>query len=341
MKNDPTLFNEYKSNESKIALSSFTEEEKNSIKEVISTSLEDYERLKKYWFVPFLFGMFIGTFITFFFISFFSLLIGAVIGVIFAFGYMGIIKKQTFGKGKDKVIPVVMKTLYGKDAAYEREDGWSPDIMKNVGLFQIGNDFSSSDKIEGSYKGVDFVASNVSSKQVTSNGKSTTTVTYFEGVVAIYQFNKSISSSLEIREDENGFGKSKVFNKKNKIDFEDKEFNDQFNVYCPNPEEAFYVITPQFILGFKEIKRRVPGSLIFCIQSDRLVIAINGLTNNFDFNKKSNNADDILKSIVGEVLPFKWFVDIFNLDDSFSSVSVKRKLKKQSEENEINNKQNI
>ena len=177
--------------------------------------------------------------------------------------------------------------------------------------------------ILGEYKGVKFSCSNVLTGQETysSSSKTTDTDIYFQGIIASYEFNKSLEGVVEIREDEAGFGNSLLLSKRNRVEFEDIEFNKQFNVYASDELKAFYIVTPKFIEAFKEIKRRIPGSLIFMVRNDKLFIVINGARNDFEFDMKDAKAseNEVIKSLIKELIPFKWFVDILNLDDRFVS----------------------
>lgn len=237
----------------------------------------------------------------------------------------------TYGVGKSRAnnffkanVPnKIVKTVFGPSGSYHMKEGWTRNYISGIRLFRMGNIFQTRDKISGTVNGVDFTVADVTSGQRTTHtdgrGHSYTTTTYyFQGIVAQYEFNsKKVHGSLEIRENEGGAGYSLIYNRSDNIDFEDIVFNRDFNVYSKDKLQAFYIITPQFIEAFKEIKRRIPGSLIFSIQEGRLIIAINGAHNNLSYSSKAKSADALLESLIRELLPYKWFVDILNLDEDF------------------------
>ena len=57
------------------------------------------------------------------------------------------------------------------------------------------------------------------------------------------------------------------------------------------------------------------------VRNDKLFIVINGARNDFEFDMKDAKAseNEVIKSLIKELIPFKWFVDILNLDDRFVS----------------------
>lgn len=252
------------------------------------------------------------------------LIISVILGVIL----LGIIreaaKKKATQAFESEVMPKIVQAVFGEDAKFSDKEGWNKDYLEAYKLFDFGNIYESDTKISAKYKDVFFSVANVVSGQRSSNGKSSSTTYYFKGLVAVYEFHKDFKGSLEIREEEHGYGRSLVYKKTDKVEFEDIVFNEQFNVYAADKEAAFYVVTPQFIEAFKEIKKRVPGTLIFCIQSDRLIIAIEGASNVFSFASARKDGEAFVQKLIEEILPFRWFVDMFRLDDAYGKKAVER-----------------
>lgn len=304
-------------------LSSISPEEKGKIAETATYCAAQAKRAKKIAiscaaiFIPLSLLGLIGGFQLFFFLIFAAVMITIIVS--------SVSMKQANDLFKSKVVPDVIQAVYGPSAKYFSKEGWDRDYISRLRLFQGGNIYETSDEMTGAYKGVNFIVANVTTGNRTSNGRSSSTVYYFRGLVAVYDFNKQIKSgSLEIREDEGNGGYSLIYGRSQRIDFEDIVFNKQFNVYSADKEGAFYVITPQFIEAFKEIKKRIPGTLIFSIQNGKLIIAINGATNKFGFSFKTADVNDIVERLIKEILPYKWFVDVFSLDDSFGKKAVQK-----------------
>lgn len=256
---------------------------------------------------------------------FFILLAVAIIITLSVYG-AGTAKANNYFKSN--VPNKIVKAVFGPTGSYSMSQGWTYNYIRNIRLFKMGNIFETKDKISGAVNGIDFTVADVTSGQRTTHtngkGQTYTTVTYFfQGIVAQYEFNtKTVHGSLEIRENEGGAGYSLKYGSKDNIDFEDIVFNKDFNVYSSDKLQAFYIITPQFIEAFKEIKRRIPGNLIFSIQNGTMIIAINGAHNKLSYSSKVKDADELLESLIRELLPYKWFVDILNLDEDFGQEAI-------------------
>ncbi|MCI2068168.1 MAG: DUF3137 domain-containing protein [Bacilli bacterium] len=308
-------------------MTSITEEQKKKISELANESRAQYAHFKKFGWLIFPVGFLIG--ILMFIFSeghnFMILVAASMVTIFLGIGAYAGARANALKKFQNDVVPGLIKLVYGDDASYVPSQGWARQFLENLNLFEFGNIYKTDGQINGSYKDVRFsVANVVSGNQTTDSKGHSSTVYYFNGLIAVYQFNKEFPGSLEIREEENGAGWSRNFAHSTRIDFEDVVFNKQFNVYANDKEAAFYVITPQFIEAFKEIKARVPGTLIFCIQSDRLIIAINGAKNRFDYALSIKDNEELIKKLVSEILPFQWFVEMFNLDDSFGKKAVEK-----------------
>lgn len=317
--------NDYKIDE---ILGNIDPEDKEQLKKVASECKQMYEKSKKTSIIlgavliPLSFLGLLHEFNTFV-----ILLIISIVIVLTAYG-SGKAKANSYFK--KSITNKIVKAVFGPSGSYRMKDGWTRNYIRNIKLFRMGNIFETKDKISGEVNGVDFTVADVTSGQRTthtdSKGHTHTTVTYyFQGLVAQYEFNsKKVKGSLEIRENEGGAGYSLIYGRNDNIDFEDILFNKNFNVYTKDKLQAFYIITPQFIEAFKEIKRRIPGNLIFSIQDGRMIIAINGAHNNLNYSSKAKNAEELLESLIKELLPFKWFVDILNLDEDFGQASLEK-----------------
>lgn len=308
-------------------VSSITEEQKKKIQDLAEESRAQYAHFKKVGWLIFPIGFLIGILIFAFSKeqNFMILVSVCMVTLFLGIGAYAAARANALKKFQNDVVPGLIKLVYGDDASYVPNQGWARQFLEKFNLFEFGNIYNTDGQINGTYKGVRFsVANVVSGNQTTDSKGHSSTVYYFNGLVAVYQFNKEFPGSLEIREEENGAGWSRNFAHSTRIDFEDVVFNKQFNVYANDKEAAFYVITPQFIEAFKEIKARVPGTLIFCIQSDRLIIAINGAKNRFDYALSIKDNEALIRKLVSEIIPFQWFVEMFNLDDAFGKKAVER-----------------
>ena len=311
----------------KSILNGIDQEQKDKLEKVSAESKNIYDKSKKTTII-------VGTILIG--LSFLGLFVDTMVFVV-ALVFAIIITIAIYGAGQGKantyfkknVTDDLVKAVLGPKGNYQSNQGWTPTFISGIKLFRMGNIYSTKDRITGEIDGVDFVVADVTSgnKTVTYDSKGNRrehTTYYFQGVVAEYEFNsKKVHGSLEIREDEGGAGYSLIYGRKDNVDFEDIAFNKDFNVYTKDKLQAFYIMTPQFIEAFNEIKRRIPGHLIFSIQDGRMIVAINGTHNNLGYSAKSKDANSALESIIREILPYKWFVDILNLDQDFGQEAVR------------------
>lgn len=193
--------------------------------------------------------------------------------------------------------------------------------IRFTNMMQLGNRYKSEDYIKGVYKGVPFEQSDVLIQNVTSTGKTTTTVTYFMGRWMIFQFNKDFRCDLQVRE--KGFSYSKRKNglfaaddeKLHKIEFEDIDFNNKFSVYGQNQAEAFYLLTPQIMEAMRELQEKTNGRIMFCFVHNKLHVAVNDGKDSFNppVFKNLDIREECLQ-INNEINLITRFVDLLNLD---------------------------
>lgn len=217
-------------------------------------------------------------------------------------GYKKLFVKSTFNKLFDEV-------YYDVDNSVNVDKVF--DNIKNVGMLQIGNCIHSNDYIYGKYKGVNFEYSDF----VTSNKTDDSNIVLFAGQWLIFDFNKKFKFDFQVCEKD--FKNSKVDRENfKKVELEDIEFNNIFNVYSQNDLDTFFVLTPSIIEKLKELNNNLNGSLLLCFVENKLHI---GLCNGEDFferdvsseinvNKENEKVMEDLKVILS-------FVDILNLDN--------------------------
>lgn len=210
--------------------------------------------------------------------SIFIILIGAFflflppIGIIIIF----------YGISRSQKIQREMKELY-KDAfvreplannfdnvVYEPNQGFSVENVKDFRLCLTGNSFYSEDYIRASYQGVPFEMAEVRAYDVDKSDDSSRSTTYFEGRMIVFNFPNKLVNSVSV------FGRkfkhrdlSRREEKETKVELESMQFNNDFDVYSQIQQDAFYLITPQFMdrLGvlagkYESIAMNVVGSRV-------------------------------------------------------------------------------
>lgn len=165
-------------------------------------------------------------------------------------------------------------------------NGYSESKIKNSYLIPEGNRFYSDDLISLEYKGVKINRGDVTIQTVTSTGKTTTTVTNFQGQYMVFSFPKNITEFMVIKE--NAFFGNKpggMFSncpKTSKVEFESIEFNKMFDVYASNEHEAFYLLTPQFMQVIMDFRKKNSHEVYFGFMNNEFHVAVNMEKNLFE-----------------------------------------------------------
>lgn len=219
---------------------------------------------------------------------------------------------------------IVKAALAGKfdDLYFSPSEGISKDTLEATGMIHLGNRYSCNDYIRGRYKGIPFEQSDVCIQNVTNNGKTTTTETYFEGRWMIFAFNKNFLCDLQVRE--RGFSAAKKsrgwFSDKpsmERLKLEDEQFNREFNVYAVDPHEAYYILTPHMMQSMRTLRDQTHGELLLCFINNRLHVAVDSRTDAFEPPLFSPITQaHIANTVTDEIDVITRFVDELNLDQT-------------------------
>ncbi len=201
---------------------------------------------------------------------------------------------------------------------YQPNKGFEESYIGGLEMYERGNRYNSEDLLMGSYKGVGFSQADVDIKTVTSNGKTTTTVTNFKGRFIICDFFKDFEGYHQIRSNHSFFANKKpgrFFGSRSakEINFESNEFNKQFTCYTNNEQEAFYLITPNYMEVMSTLAKELNCEVVFGFIDHKLHIAI---YNNEDaFEVSDNKINDIfVNRILKEAELIKYVIDGLQLD---------------------------
>lgn len=195
----------------------------------------------------------------------------------------------------DYIKPLLDK--YFDDTIFVVEEGLSEDEVKKSALFPMGNRYHSNDLVKGNYKGIPFRMSDVVIKQVTSNGKTTTTTEYFRGKWIIAKFEKSIEGYVKVRErDFFGGDGTSIFSNTKKIETESIEFNKLFSIRTVNEVEAFYILTPHFMQRLISIENQIEGDIGFAFFNNEIHIALYTQSDQFEIGFMDQINEDLIRS---------------------------------------------
>lgn len=232
-------------------------------------------------------------------------------------------KTQFKNMFKNSVVKSVLEDIF-TDLVYDPNVGLKRADVSEVDFLYTGDRFSSDDYIEGTYKGVRVIQSDLhierQDEHVDSKGHTRTKyVTLFKGKWMIFEFNKSISSKIQIIQ--KGFkaqrgAVSRLLNSQSKVEMEDTDFNKRFAVYCPNAHDAFYVLTPALMEKIKEYETSQDGKMIFAIVGNRLHVGVDNGRNDLEVSTSSKVDVEGMKNSIREQLELVLeVVNVLNLDN--------------------------
>ena len=134
------------------------------------------------------------------------------------------------------------------NAHYEPNGGFTRENIESFGLCEMGNRYWSEDYIRAAYQGVDFEVAEVNVREVDTSSDSSRSEEYFQGRMMVFHFPDKLVSSVSI------FSRkfkhrplSRREAKETEVELESVQFNKDFDVYSQIQQDAFYLITPQFM----------------------------------------------------------------------------------------------
>lgn len=214
---------------------------------------------------------------------------------------------------------VIIRRLFEEkftSVSYQPDKGLSEDFIKHTGLYPMGNRFYSDDLLSATYKNVGFLQSDVLIQNVSSNGKTTTTTTYFKGRWIVCDFIKDFDGYHQIRS--NSFFKNKkpfkLFGDMlSEFQFEDQRFNENFTTYTNDQREAYYLINPGYMERIENLTNYINEQVVYGFHENKLHVAI---YNNEDAFEVSGNKidEDFVSRVENDIKLIKLIIDELDLE---------------------------
>ena len=246
-------------------------------------------------------GFFAGTFI----FLMFEIVTFVIIYSVLNGKYTKMVKNET-------LINLLKEHFVVKD--YDFKASIDEETVRHSGLIQMGNRFHGDDYFELEYKNINIKRCDLKIDNVTSNGKSTSTVNYFTGQFLMIDINKNFDEYLQIREKEffgiNGNHKyqKKFFENVEKVKLESIEFNEKFNVYSSDGHTTFYVLTPKFMESLIKLQDKIDGQFALSFLGGMLYFSVHNKANLFEVSLLES-VEEYISSVRLEVLQIKEFID--------------------------------
>lgn len=209
---------------------------------------------------------------------------------------------------------------------YDSKRGFEKEVIGNSGIMCLGNQYKSNDYLKGCYKEVNFQRADVIIQQLQRMGKTTYTVTYLHGRWLIFEFNKRFQFDLQIigKGFPMAYKKSTIFaeaeERRHRIELEDMEFNEMFEIYCQDDHEAYYILTPHFMSMLKNMYRSMDGAIMLGFIHNELHVAIHNnrdamepkLFQEIDFNLVKEEVDKEIDVIINIIDGLNLDIDLYN-----------------------------
>ncbi len=221
------------------------------------------------------------------------------------------------------------------DLMYKPESGISPNVIRDTGMMNMGDRYSSEDFVSGKYKDIGFCQADVHIEEEHSSTDSeghtqTYYVTIFKGRWMIFDFNKTFKANVQVCQ--KGFGNNKVTNsifskstRYQKIQMESTDFNKRFLVHAQDAHDAFYIITPHIMEKIIKLSGDSKGKILLCFINNQLHV---GLYDNKDSFEPSScfstiDTERVTQNVLSDINKITMFVDELELDnDLFKSYNV-------------------
>lgn len=207
---------------------------------------------------------------------------------------------------------------------YEPDKGFDYGYVRSLNLIGLGDNYSSSDYIEGKYKDVDFKQADICVTEThvhtDSKGNTTTeTVTLFKGKWSIYSFNKQFEEDVFCIS--KNFADATVgglFSNLNKVELESSEFNKMFKTYSSDSgHTAFYLLTPQIMEEILKVSKTYKNKVMFAFMDNSLHVLVNNGHDYFEPSSIYSNlqVEEEIKRIENELQNSVIIMDKLKLND--------------------------
>lgn len=195
---------------------------------------------------------------------------------------------------------------FNPEAGYPRED------FKAGALLYVGDayDYASEDLITGTCRGVAFRRADIKIRHVVGH-KHPRTVTDADGRLLEVAFHKNMNGMVRVvKKDE-----AVLCPDENKrIEMEDMDFNEKFDVYANDRHSAFYLLTPQFMEYMKKLYDR-DDKIYITFDGNKLYFLQSGHGGIFEPPEGEFDIRDEVRKCKAELAEIEEIIELLQLDD--------------------------
>ncbi|HWP52168.1 MAG TPA: DUF3137 domain-containing protein [Clostridia bacterium] len=218
--------------------------------------------------------------------------------------------------------------------SYEPNQGITEDEVKNSGLVQLQDDFISNDLIVAKYGKVKFKQSDiVITEKFNRVGKDSIshedTKTCFTGRFLVFDFIKPTEASVRVigkSFSPDSFNQGAISalankltdsNSKHKVFMESEMFNNNFDVFCSDAQNAFYILTPQIVEAITALSKEYQGKIALCFKDKKMFVAISSKKDSLEAKLLSNRTIWKEKELVlKDIKVITNFIDLMSLENN-------------------------
>ena len=206
----------------------------------------------------------------------------------------------------DNIISGVLKEALGDDVEYNPWGRINPGSM----VFPFSyNTTAGSDHIKAVYNGLNIELGDIElideQEYTDENGQTEkNSVTQFKGQWLTCDFGKELAGEVYISE----WGKKDRKLMKSNVSMDNEQFSKRFCVRVDNPQEAYYILTPnmmEYIISMADKS----GGIVYMsfLRNGKMHVAVKSGRDFFELGKSNANVEDLRQKFLDEL---RWFTDI-------------------------------
>ncbi len=234
---------------------------------------------------------------------------------------------------KNYIVKASLEGIFS-ELCYDPDMGISAEEVGISDLVELKAEFVSNDLIVAEYGKVKFKQSDIiisdKRKIVGDNGiANEVTTTCFTGRFLVFDFLKPTSAPIKVlgknyKPEGNNQGlltslKNKLINSRNEeqVFMESELFNENFKVFCCEPQTAFYILTPQIVEAISMLSNQYEGKIALCFRDQKMYVAINSKKDSLEAKILSNRTiweeSDLVQKDIKVITDF---IELMNLENN-------------------------
>lgn len=265
-----------------------------------------------------------------FFPSTFSIALCVIGGILF----LAVVMKKTSEykrQFKDNIVKVSLESIF-TELGYESEKGVSKEEVALSELVELKDEFVSNDLIVAKYGKVKFKQADIVTidkrklvgKDGISGGEVETPC--FTGRFLVFDFLKPAAAPVKVLGKNfhpEGSNRELLDVLKSKqtsgqqVFMESEVFNNNFNVFCSDPQTAFYILTPQIVEAISMLSKQYGGKIALCFRDHKLYVAITSKKDSLEAKLLSNRTIWKEKELVlKDIKVITDFIELMSLENN-------------------------